>query len=57
MNLQLYKLSYISDVQIIQKDIKIKNKSENTKITHIILILEISKLRNIGRSTFGRSKF
>ena len=57
MNLQLYKLSYISDVQIIQKDIKIKNKSENTKITHIILILEISKLRNIGRSTFGRLKF
>ena len=36
MNLQLYKLSYILDVRIIKKYIKIKNKYENKKnrITH-----------------------
>ena len=56
MNSQFYKLSYILNVRIIWTNIKIKNK----KIEQLILcyfIFEISKLRNIGRSTFGRFKF
>ena len=37
MNLQFYKLSYILNVRIICKDIKIKNKYENKKIEKLIL--------------------
>ena len=39
-----------------KKIFKIENNKSNNS-TFIILIFEISKFRNIGRSTFGRSKF
>ena len=45
---------------MIRKKVGIKNKFENNKSNNsnfVILIFEISEFRDIGRSTFGHSKF
>ena len=47
-------------VRIINTNVKIENKFGNKKSNNssfVIVILEFSKFRNIGRSTFGRLKF
>ena len=58
-NFQFGKLSYILSVRKIQTDVNIRNiflkKSNNS--TFVISIFEVSNFRNIGRCTFGRSKF
>ena len=58
INFHFYKLSYTLSVRIIYTNIKIKIKLENEKIelSFVLLIFEISKFQNIGRSTFGCSK-
>ena len=59
-NFPFNKLSYILSVGIIQVEIKINVKFENKKsnnLTFVILIFEISKVRNIGRSIFRCSKY